>query len=121
MDQMKAVVKGGDGKREEVNSTGPQSRSATGFFPRAIPIGVGVETNQVIRLITLQGLPAAKTASGMSRVTTLPAPMTVRSPMATPGQMMAAPPTQTSEPMLMGLANSSHWRLISASIGWVAV
>src|SRR4029453_3220772 len=48
------------------------------------------------------GLPAAITSEGISRVTTLPAPMTDRSPMVTPGQMMAPPPTHTSEPMVIG-------------------
>jgi hypothetical protein len=42
--------------------------------------------------ITRQGLPAAKTPSGMSRVTMLPAPMTERDPIVTPGQITAAPP-----------------------------
>ena len=37
-------------------------------------------------LITLHGLPAAKQSEGMSWVTTLPAPITVRSPMVTPGR-----------------------------------
>ncbi len=48
--------------------------------------------------MTLQGLPAAKTPSGISRVTTLPGPMTEREPTRTPGQRIAPPPTQTSEP-----------------------
>ena len=39
-------------------------------------------------------------------MTTLPAPMTVREPIVTPGQMMAPPPTQTSEPISTGLPNS---------------
>src|SRR4029079_13154862 len=34
--------------------------------------------------ITRQGLPAANTSSGTSRVTTLPAPITEREPMRTP-------------------------------------
>src|SRR5690606_33120088 len=34
---------------------------------------------------TRQGFPAAKTPAGMSRVTTLPAPITARSPIRTPG------------------------------------
>ena len=56
--------------------------------------------------MTRHGLPAAKTPVGMSRVTTLPAPMTVRSPMVTPGQMIAPPPTHTSAPIVTGLPNS---------------
>ena len=39
-------------------------------------------------------------------MTTLPAPMTDREPIVTPGQMIAPPPTHTSEPISMGLANS---------------
>ena len=60
----------------------------------------------MISRMTRQGLPAAKTPSGMSRVTTLPAPMTDREPMWTPGQMIAPPPTQTSEPISIGLPDS---------------
>src|SRR4029079_16788384 len=60
----------------------------------------------VISRITRHGLPAANTPSGMSLVTTLPAPMTVFEPIFTPGQMIALPPTQTSDPISMGLANS---------------
>ena len=40
----------------------------------------------VISRITRHGLPAANTPSGMSRVTTLPAPMTAREPILTPGR-----------------------------------
>ena len=46
--------------------------------------------------MTRQGFPAANTPSGTSRVTTLPAPITVREPMRTPGRMIAPPPTHTS-------------------------
>ena len=59
-----------------------------------------------ISRMTRHGLPAAKTFSGTSRVTTLPAPITARDPMVTPGRMMAPPPTQTSAPMSTGLPNS---------------
>src|SRR5262249_22028094 len=69
---------------------------------------------------TRHGFPAAKTPSGMFRVTTLPAPITVFEPMTTPGQMIAPPPTQTSEPIVTGLPNSCE-RLSSAFIGCVAV
>ena len=47
--------------------------------------------------MTRHGLPDANTSAGIARVTTLPAPITDLSPMLTPGQMMAPPPTQTSE------------------------
>jgi hypothetical protein len=58
-------------------------------------------------------LPAANVASGTSRVTTLPAPITARAPMRTPGRMIAPPPTQTSAPISIGFPYSSsslvHW------------
>ena len=41
--------------------------------------------------MTRHGFPAAKTPLGTSRFTTLPAPMTVASPILTPGQMIAPP------------------------------
>jgi len=66
------------------------------------------------------GFPAANTPSGTSRVTTLPAPMTARDPMRTPGRMIAPPPTQTSEPMSTGFPNSS-WRRCSAFMGCIGV
>src|SRR5690606_2484865 len=68
-------------------------------------------------LITRQGLPAAKTSSGMSLVTTLPAPITVRLPIVTPGQITALPPTHTSSPILMGLAYSTPEALSTGAMG----
>ena len=65
--------------------------------------------------ITRQGLPAANTACGMSRVTTLPAPITARDPMRTPGRMMAPPPIHTSEPISTGLPNSVRRRRSASS------
>ena len=62
------------------------------------------------------GLPAANVASGTSRVTTLPAPITARAPMRTPGRMIAPPPTQTSAPISIGFPYSSR-RRNSASSG----
>jgi len=38
---------------------------------------------------TRQGLPAAKTSARIFLVTTLPAPITVRAPIVTPGQTIA--------------------------------
>ena len=70
--------------------------------------------------MTRAGFPAAKTSEGMSRVTTLPAPMTARSPIVTPGQMITPPPTHTSEPIVIGLADSSHLRRSTALMGCVA-
>src|SRR5687768_14418492 len=107
------------------------------FFFKAIPSQVSVsDSHMAVCLvvksnafysfsfnsrITLQGLPAANTSAGISLVTTLPAPITLRSPMFTPGQITALPPTHTSSPMVMGLANSSPDALTLWSIGCVAV
>ena len=44
---------------------------------------------------TRQGFPAAMTRGGMSRETTLPAPITAPSPIVTPRRMTALPPIQT--------------------------
>ena len=54
--------------------------------------------------MTLQGFPAANTPDGMSLVTTLPAPMTVLSPIVTPGKMVTLDVTHTLLPMVTGLA-----------------
>ena len=51
-------------------------------------------------LSTLAGLPATTTFGGTSRVTTLPDPMTLLSPMVMPGLMMAPPPIHTLFPIL---------------------
>ena len=89
------------------------------FFLRAharerILYGIWISTQiNHKRLITLHGLPAAIQSEGMSWVTTLPAPITVRSPMVTPGQTVTLPPSQQSSPILMGKADSSvlrRWR-----------
>lgn len=60
------------------------------------------ERNYVSLRMTRQGLPAANTSAGMSSVTTLPAPMTLREPIVTPGQMIAPPPTHTSDLIAIG-------------------
>ena len=65
--------------------------------------------HSLISRITRQGFPAAKTPSGTSRVTTLPAPMTARAPMFTPGRIIAPPPTQTSAPISIGLPNRQRF------------
>ena len=44
--------------------------------------------------MTRQGTPAATEFAGISRVTTLPAPMTQLSPMVTPGQTVTPAPSQ---------------------------
>ena len=56
--------------------------------------------------LTRQGFPAATTPEGRSFVTTDPAPTTVVEPMVTPGHTITPPPSQTSSPIVIGLANS---------------
>ena len=68
---------------------------------RTLPFGYSVTSRT-----TRHGLPAANTPSGTSRVTTLPAPITARAPICTPGRMMAPPPTHTSAPISTGFPNS---------------
>ncbi len=53
--------------------------------------------------ITRQGCPRPRTPAGMSRVTTLPAPMVEPSPMLTPPTMMVPAPIQQCLPMVIGL------------------
>jgi hypothetical protein len=66
------------------------------------------------------GLPAASTPAGMSRVTTLPAPITAPFPIDTPGRISALPPTQTSDPILTGFPNS-RLRRCAAFSGCIGV
>ena len=64
--------------------------------------------------MTRHGLPAANTPAGMSRVTTLPAPITARSPMVTPGQMTTPPPILNGTQMTLTLpigSGTSFYRL----------
>ena len=56
----------------------------------------------VISRKTRQGDPTAITPAGMSRVTTLPAPITALSPIVTPCITTVLPPIQTLLPMVMG-------------------
>ena len=49
-------------------------------------------------------------ALGMLRVTTLPAPMTLRAPMLTPGSTVTPAPNHASSPMCMGAACSQASR-----------
>ena len=57
-----------------------------------------------IFLITRAGLPAANTPSGMSCVTTDPAPMVEPQPILTPGKTVTLPPIHTLSPTCMGNA-----------------
>ncbi len=54
-------------------------------------------------------------------MTTAPAPTTVSSPIVTPGQTIAPPPSQTLSPIVIGSADSQPCRRGSGSIGCVAV
>ena len=54
--------------------------------------------------MTLQGTPAAKDLGGMSRVTTLPAPITQPSPIVTPPQTVTFPASQQLSPIVIGFA-----------------
>lgn len=60
----------------------------------------------VISRITRAGVPAAKVCGGISLMTTLPAPMTAPSPIVTPPQTVTDDASQTSLPIVMGLAYS---------------
>ena len=57
---------------------------------------------QSLRRITRAGFPTAILSSGISFVTTLPAPITQRSPIVTPGHIIAPPPIQQSSPTATG-------------------
>ena len=78
---------------------------------RCQPLPVGRVSRRQLSAVmgrsTRQGLPTATTPAGMSLVTTDPAPMTLLSPMVTPGQMTTLPPIQTLLPMRTGLPNST--------------
>ena len=71
-------------------------------------------------LITFAGFPTANELSGISFVTTEPAPITQPFPIETPGQITEFPPIQQLSPIVIGKAFSSVF-LNSASSGWVAV
>ena len=53
------------------------------------------ENYSVISRMPGRGFRRRDVPSGMSRVTTLPAPITEREPIRTPGQRIAPPPTHT--------------------------
>ena len=56
----------------------------------------------LISRITLHGFPTATTFAGMSFVTTLPAPITLLSPIVTPGIISAPEPIQQFFPICTG-------------------
>lgn len=66
-----------------------------------------IDHRTTLSVRTRAGLPKAVAPAGMSRVTTLPAPISASSPMLTPGRMIAPPPIQTLRPMRMGRPNSN--------------
>ena len=57
--------------------------------------------------MTLAGTPATMQLSGISLVTTLPAPMTHPEPMVTPGITDTFAPNQQLSPMVIGQAFSN--------------
>ena len=85
-------------------TSGDPGHEALGLRPTQPPFHVKRDQNpQPSRLrMTRQGLPAARTRGGRSRVTTLPAPTTVSAPIVTPGQTIAPPPSHAPSPMTIG-------------------
>jgi hypothetical protein len=71
----------------------------------ALPTGLVVPSRLMV-LMTLAGLPTAIDLSGISFVTTAPAPIVHPLPIFTPGRTMTDPPNQQSSPIWMGLAHS---------------
>ena len=63
----------------------------------------------------------ATTFAGISLVTTLPAPITVFSPIVTPGSKTQLPPIHTLSFTVIGSADSTHIRRSSTFIGCIAV
>ena len=87
--------------------SGERNRGRYGLPLLCQPGSPGASSSAVMGRKTRQGLPTATTPAGMSLVTTDPAPMTLLSPMVTPGQMTTLPPIQTLLPMRTGLPNST--------------
>ena len=71
----------------------------------------------VISRRTRQGDPTAITPAGMSRVTTLPAPITVLSPIVTPGSMVVPAPIQQLRQMCTGMLNWNTFSRYSGAMG----
>lgn len=66
---------------------------------------------------TRQGLPTASESAGISRFTTLPAPITTLSPIVTPGKTDTPAPIHTSFPIVTARAYSVPLPRSSASNG----
>ena len=64
-------------------------------------------------LMTLQGLPAAKTPEGISRLTTDPVPIIVLFPIVTPPRIVTLEVTHTLAPILIGEAITVEKSFIS--------
>ncbi len=67
------------------------------------------------------GLPTATTTAGMLPVTTEPAPITLFSPIVTPGQTITSQPSHTLSPRVIGCAASGLSLRGRGSIGCVGV
>lgn len=76
--------------------------------------------NQILRT-TRHGFPKANEPSGISFVTTLPAPIMQLSPIVTPGKIQTCAPIHTLLPIVIGLAYSKPLFLCSTSKGCPAV
>ena len=83
-----------------------------------------------IYFITLHGFPTATQLSGIERVTTLPAPITLFLPIVTPGKTMLPPPIHAPSQIFIGNAYvlqipvfiSSSFIILSCTfVEWVAV
>ena len=66
--------------------------------------------------MTRHGTPTARLLSGISRVTTLPAPITQLSPTVTPGQTVTFAPNQQLLPILTGLARQTRRSMPSGNL-----
>ena len=74
-------------------------------------------SSSVISRRTRHGLPTAITLLGMSFVTTEPEPITVLSPIVTPGFTVTLAPSHTLLPIVIGIQNSGPALRVSASVG----
>ena len=92
-----------------------------GFFRTELTKAFGPEPEPATLPIDWAYLTAAKLSAGISRVTTLPAPITVLSPITTPARIVEPAPIHTLLPIVMGFATSTPAFRISGSIACSAV
>ena len=78
-------------------------------------------TGQSIGRTGRQGLPKHRWRAGMSRVTTLPAPITQPVPIVTPGHTITAVASHASSSIVIGAPHSRPVRRSPASSGWEGV